>query len=235
MEPGHNHRLPAAGDTAPAQDPTVGRGAPDNEEQGSVCNSGNPPSVCQSWALIPFDATHNPFALRERRYTLRGMPEILLQQHYKEDGAGLGSFSWDGAYVLSHFLSLEGKGYWEGKKVLELGCGLGLPSIALGLMGAKVVGTDSDASALAQTEQNRKTYARARPLVPPAGNAPDADVAFTPLRWGNGEDHATALGLLGLQPGHHPDALVMADVIYGYAPEHVANFDALLRSILALA
>jgi predicted nicotinamide N-methyase len=77
-----------------------------------------------------------------------------------------------------------------GKTVLELGCGLGLPSLAAGLGGASVLATDWSPDALALLERNAR-----------ANGAP---VATQLVRW----DRSDALA------GRTFDFVLAADVLY---------------------
>lgn len=53
---------------------------------------------------------------------------------------------WESGVELAHAVSARA---WAGATVLELGCGLGLPSLAAALGGARVLATDRSADALA--------------------------------------------------------------------------------------
>ena len=55
---------------------------------------------------------------------------------------------WESGVELAHAVSARP---WTGASVLELGCGLGLPSLAAALAGARVLATDRAADALAFT------------------------------------------------------------------------------------
>ncbi len=58
---------------------------------------------------------------------------------------------WSSAVALAHDLSLRSL---RGKRTLELGCGLGLPSIAAARSGARVLATDWSADAVLATAAN---------------------------------------------------------------------------------
>jgi len=58
---------------------------------------------------------------------------------------------WESGVELAHAVSARA---WTDKTVLELGCGLGLPSLAAALGGARVLATDRSADALAFTGAN---------------------------------------------------------------------------------
>jgi predicted nicotinamide N-methyase len=60
---------------------------------------------------------------------------------------------WPSSIALSEYI-LENRDQFSGKKILELGCGLGLVGIVASSVGGKVTFTDNDAHALRFTEEN---------------------------------------------------------------------------------
>lgn len=60
---------------------------------------------------------------------------------------------WAGAVALAHDVSRRSL---RGRPTLELGCGLGLPSIAAARAGGRVLATDWSPEALAATEENAR-------------------------------------------------------------------------------
>ncbi len=72
----------------------------------------------------------------------------------------------------------------RGASVLELGCGLGLPSIAAALAGGRVLATDWSADAVRADggQRARSTRLRSRPRGSP-GAAPEAIVERAPWRY----------------------------------------------------
>lgn len=149
---------------------------------------------------------------------------------------------WEGSYVLSEWLSrqhqpeeaaascsmLEALGCngnpllpaagETGKQrplAVELGAGLGLPSIVASNMGFDVVATDGDLSALELLASNIKR------------NSPKGAVARAEqLVWGS-PDPKSALGLRA-----SPDLILAADVVYGNDPK---AWQSLLHTIASLA
>ncbi|KAG8459665.1 hypothetical protein KFE25_003117 [Diacronema lutheri] len=106
---------------------------------------------------------------------------------------------------------------WAGTTAVELGAGLGLPSIVAAHRGcALVIATDGDGPTL---ELLRHNCARNAPPLPAVLRAAE-------LRWGI----ADALGACGLE--QPPDVLLAADVVYGHAEP---TWRALLDSMLQLA
>jgi predicted nicotinamide N-methyase len=61
---------------------------------------------------------------------------------------------WASAVALAHDVSLRSL---RGKRTLELGCGLGLPSIAAARAGGRVLATDWSADAVAATKANAES------------------------------------------------------------------------------
>jgi predicted nicotinamide N-methyase len=63
------------------------------------------------------------------------------------------SVLWRSGVALARELDIEDL---QGKRVVELGCGLGVPSIAAARRGAEVIATDGDIDALALVKRNAK-------------------------------------------------------------------------------
>ncbi len=103
--------------------------------------------------------------------------------------------SWPSATALAAALEAEDV---EDARVLELGCGLGLPSLAAARAGARVLATDLSPAAVALTVVNAER------------NAVTLDAAVA--------DWAAPDGLLAAGPW---DLVVAADVLYGWRAEHL--------------
>ena len=58
---------------------------------------------------------------------------------FDEEGTNTGFLLWDSAVHMSEYL-VQHRGFIQGKNVLELGCGLGLPGFVCALLGASKVG-----------------------------------------------------------------------------------------------
>ena len=57
-------------------------------------------------------------------------------------GPGCGGIAWPAGEVLSRYIVRQGRDYWKGKRVLELGSGTGLVGLVAGYLGAHTVLTD---------------------------------------------------------------------------------------------
>lgn len=89
-----------------------------------------------------------------------------------------GAAVWDGARLLAGFISgpgfaahlaayHEGPWSWDGRNVIELGCGLGFLSITAALLGARIVATDGDSSMVSATRANIAEAAASHGLAHP--------------------------------------------------------------------
>jgi len=116
-------------------------------------------------ALVPFSYA-NPFcdlkALPQRSFWFglgREEVPVHVRQALVRDGKGgtqigFGAAVYDAAFVLSHWLS-ENPTKIRGKRVLELGSGVGLVSIVAAKFGAShVVATDGDDKSVDLTREN---------------------------------------------------------------------------------
>jgi len=79
--------------------------------------------------------------------------ESLLDEHAFEADEYLPYWAemWPSSIALARAVAVRGLG---ARRVLELGCGLGLPSIVAALRGARVLATDWSADAVAATARN---------------------------------------------------------------------------------
>ena len=104
----------------------------------------------QEQALVPFTyagAEHKQTFLAPSRifeFSNLKRRRVKIKQEYKANGAGLGSAVWDGSFVLSEYMQREVD--VSKKCIVEIGCGLGLVSIVLGMSGEEnyIVATDGD-------------------------------------------------------------------------------------------
>merc|ERR1712176_1177501 len=137
---------------------------------------------------------------------------------------------WGAGFVLAEFLSRHDElaqlaelgellgesstlwNTWEGKRGVELGAGLGLPSIVASKLGAHAIATDGESTVLHLLRMNTER------------NAPTCQVQN--LLWGEPEP-LKALGL-----SQEPDFVLAADLVYGSDP---GVWEALAKTIKALS
>lgn len=103
---------------------------------------------------------------------------------------------------------------WDGLVAVELGAGLGLPSIIAARLGLRTVATDADDDVLSLLQANTAAD-RAAVVAAAAGGgghvlSTAAAVAVERLKWGEDADPTQRLGLHGA-----PDVLLAVDVVYG--------------------
>lgn len=154
----------------------------------------------------------------------------------RADGGTTGVAIWEASFVLAEWLSRQANGFtrspeladalpsgfkwsrWTGKLGVELGAGLGLPSIVAACLGAQMVATDGDAAVLRLLRQNVERNIAAKRRLQLRAEA---------LLWG-ADDPLRRLGLK-----HAPDLLLAADVVYASAGEELTQ--KLIGTMLALS
>jgi len=109
-----------------------------------------------------------------------------------ENHRGLAFQLWPACRSLCHFIETRPDHFWEGKRILEVGAGLGVASILLGRLGATVTATDLEAPCALIRENVRK-------------NAVESCVKVEPLDWFKPHDVLTGMNF---------DYIVAADCIY---------------------
>jgi predicted nicotinamide N-methyase len=87
---------------------------------------------------------------------------------------------WSSAVALAHDVSCRSL---RGARVLELGCGLGLPSIAAAMAGGRVLATDWSPEAVRATDENARRNGVEVETAVVAWGAPDAIVERAPWRF----------------------------------------------------
>jgi predicted nicotinamide N-methyase len=101
------------------------------------------------------DLVEHAVAVDGRELLLLGPrdPESLLDEHAFEQEEFLPYWAelWPSALALARVV---GRRPLTGRRVLELGCGLGLPSIVASLCGGRVLATDWSAAAVERTRRN---------------------------------------------------------------------------------
>ncbi|KAK9819756.1 hypothetical protein WJX72_002004 [[Myrmecia] bisecta] len=150
-------------------------------------------------------------------YTSQTGTALQLQVgHQKEKGL---SFQvWPSSLTLSKYaelMALQHPQHWQGKRVLELGCGCGLMGLVFAALGAQVMLTDMP-QVLALMDAN---IARNASIIQAAGGSAQA----CELTWGQ-----TSVSLLACG-WDKPDLVVAADVIY-----HRELFEPLLSTLKSL-
>jgi len=116
---------------------------------------------------------------------------------------GFGHVVWDAALLLARWLEQAPASLLAGRRVVEVGAGVGLVGLAAAARGAHVLLTDM-AGALPLTELN----AGANVDLVRRGRG---SVAVRPLEWGNAAELAALQAELRHQP---PDVLLASDVVY---------------------
>lgn len=156
-----------------------------------------------------------------------------------------GATLWEDAYVLAEWISrqagpssaalpalpaaLRDRASWAGLTAVELGAGLGLPSIVCARRGMRTIATDGDATVLALLTANvNASDAQKRPAHGDGapGGSPES-VQVRQLEWSVGGDPLSALGL-----ARAPDLLLATGCVYGASE---AIFEALVATMEALA
>jgi predicted nicotinamide N-methyase len=87
---------------------------------------------------------------------------------------------WSSGVALAHDVSRRAL---RGARVLELGCGLGLPSIAAALAGGKVLATDWSTEAIRATAANARRNGVEIETAVVAWGAPEPILERAPWRW----------------------------------------------------
>ena len=176
-----------------------------------------------STALVPYKV-NSPFCDQlqqpERLLCLRGREQpVVLSQHWAADGKGgtnlgFGASIYSCSIVLADFIGIHAH-LFSSKRVLELGCGLGLSTMAALISGASYVcATDGDSMVVDYARANLERNGFVAGLHPSV------------LRWGD----ADALGLLQRSRGPF-DVVIAADIV---AAPYAAYFDDLLRTLDAV-
>lgn len=151
------------------------------------------------------------------------LAEWLSRQGTAPGGGAAGS-SKAGAAELRAALPPKGKirRKWSGRVAVELGAGLGLPSIVgARALGLRVIATDGDPDALSLLRQN----ARDNVAEVCEGSASGGEMRVEELRWGSEKP----LERLGLKK--KADLVMASDVVYGSDP---TKWRALLSTLKSL-
>mmetsp|Transcript_23181 Transcript_23181/g.50884 ORF Transcript_23181/g.50884 Transcript_23181/m.50884 type:complete len:785 (-) Transcript_23181:87-2441(-) len=146
----------------------------------------------------------------------------------RSDGRATGVALWEASFVLAEWLARQKGGLWDSDlpsllprrcrlrdwtkaSVVELGAGLGLPSIVASHHGATVVATDGDSTVLRLLKTNVERN------LPKAARGAKKLLRASQLLWGD-SDAITKLGLKG-----RPDVVLAADVVYASSSEELST------------
>merc|ERR1712070_179097 len=143
-------------------------------------------TTAESMALVPFDYAIAGAAGRsmEHRTFVVGGKTITIKQDYKPDGKGgtaigFGANVYNSSFVLAEYVCRHHAETIKGARVVELGCGTGLVSIACGAFGSQeVIATDGDTALLELTAHNISL------------NGVESCVRTHTVMWGDQEAHA---------------------------------------------
>ena len=179
-------------------------------------------NASSSTVLAPYDpaAVIQPYNVAERRYRFANAGNITMRQAAASGiASSLSTVMWDAGYVLArHLDGLAGRpgGLLDQASVVELGAGLGLPSIVAALGGAStVVATDGDAKCL--------------PLLAANAERAGASLSAHALAW---VDAAAGQAVELLNGGRRFDVVLAADVVYA---GNAGAWRALLKVLRVLA
>jgi predicted nicotinamide N-methyase len=123
-----------------------------------------------------------PLPVGEVKLTRPRDAEALLSEEQFEHEEFLPYWAelWSSGVALAHEVARRSL---RGERVLELGCGLGLPSIAAALAGGRVLATDWSPDAISATEANARRNGVELETAVVAWGAPDPIVESAPWRW----------------------------------------------------
>jgi len=169
---------------------------------------------------------HAPLAPGEFLYAIPGLREgvaVAEDRHGQSGTYLLGGVTWEAGEQLAHWLCSNGaesigESWSSVDSALELGAGVGLVSLTLGLLGVRtVVATDGDASLCDIASASA------------ARNGVDGRVRGMRLLWGDDVDLEAALAVLG---GKCASLVVAADVLYESTPAAADELEQTLRALI---
>jgi predicted nicotinamide N-methyase len=165
-------------------------------------------------ALVPYTHVNPyiaPFSQKKRSFTFLGKTVVIKQAHESKD-AGTGGAVWDGAIVFSYYVQNFVGDKWQGKRVIELGSGLGLVSIVCALAGADVLATEGDSLLLPTLKYN----------ITQNTDRHEHEIDLEQYWWGDD------ISMSKIDPPY--DIIVASDIIY-----KEATFKPLVKALVALA
>ena len=174
-------------------------------------------STATTTALVAYDpsAVITPYDVKERQYLFPTVGAITMRQAGAAGlAASLSTVMWDAGYALARHLDAVDARELYGASVVELGAGLGLPSIVASLRGAaRAIATDGDPQCLPLLLEN-------------AQQAGATTVHAHQLDWTNARE------ALSLNDGRRFDLVLAADVVYA---GNAGAWRPLLAALAALA
>ena len=202
-------------------------------------------AVWDAAAALADDLARDGGAVALRRFWDMASAELSgAEKRGARDSKSGGAFA-DGAP------SDDARRWWRGAVVVELGAGLGTASLVAASLGARALATDGDESTCAMCARNARDNAdavletarreRAAPSEDETRAALSARVpACRRLLWGDAGDARATKAWIRAQKRKRdaetatdlPDAILLADVVYG---EDEATWCALARTLRALA
>jgi predicted nicotinamide N-methyase len=157
--------------------------------------------------------------------------QVVVRQS-SADETWPGGALWDIGVLLSHvfcsstFTPIHNN-RWTRTKVLELGAGVGLTGIVVGVLGAQqVLVTDLPVVVDNITQPNVELNSEHYKCI---GSKKELRVKARALSWGNERDEKGALAALN---GSYPDLIIAGDVSYQQKPGAPSHFEALVQSVL---
>lgn len=162
------------------------------------------PSRCQEEIAINGAYLNPCMTDRERTFQWPAPVGSVIIEQGPIGPSNTGETLWNAAVLMAdHMASKLGRDYFQGKSVIELGCGTALPSIVAARCGAaRVLATDISPEVLERAQRN---VAR---NPPPEPNSAAASVELTRLVWGVATDEE-AMRLEGTF-----DVVIASDVLW---------------------
>lgn len=202
------------------------------KRDGAVAGAVAQPSVEEAGPTIPADFPTDGVKVEKLRVGLDTWPRTMLvvsHSVYSRTHVACGSSLWHGAKVLlKHLERTECRDpeCFSGRRMLELGAGVGMPGVALAQLGAEVLLTDiPDLCPLLRLNVTANFSA---PAPPPRPELRVVAPSVATLRWQSSEDLAVVLQSEVVRGGL--DFIIGSDIGYDFAA-----FDALFATIRSLA
>ena len=162
-----------------------------------------------------------------RRYNFPTVGKVDLIQKWRHEGSGTGSIAWDAAFILAAVI--DKNPFPPNQPVIELGAGIGLPSVVSSLSGSKIViASDGDPSVLSLLKKNISNSCKGSPVT-----------ESCLLQWGDVDQIAalqqkvsSSLKQLSLPPDS-PPIIIASDVLYRGSAKGWSSLIITLKIILS--